>query len=407
MKLHTRFLAAAAAAGLAVAALAGCGSSGSGGSSPSGSQTSSGSETSGGGSGGSASSGGTITLGMVVPLTGSSAAIGPYMQNGAQLAINEINDAGGVLGKKLKLEVQDGACDAKSAATAANKLVSDKVAVSVGGYCSGATLPTLPIFNGAGIPMIIPAANSDDLVNQKLPLVFLINGSGTQQAAAALKFMTKEGVKNVALMDDNTSYSKNIADLTAQLLSQGTPTLAGRQSVTPGESDYSANVNAVISQHPDFVYWTGYYQEGGLIIRQLRQAGYTGDIMVADGSVDQKLIDIAGGSNADGVFATMTQTPQTIPGAKQWISDYKAKFGSEPGPYSTQAYDAVRVAAEAIKDAGSTDGTKVEKALEGIDGFQLFSGPLKFTPDHTLSEGGFQILVVDGGKFKLKDAMTQ
>jgi branched-chain amino acid transport system substrate-binding protein len=359
-------------------------------------------------SGGDSSSGsGPIKLGMVAPMSGSSAAIGPYMRNGAQLAIDEINDKGGVNGRQLALKVEDGACDPKTATAAANKLVTDDIAVSVGGYCSGATLPTLPLFNKADVPMLIPAANSNDLVDQHLPNVFLINGTGTQQADTAVAWMKKVGAKRVSLMDDNTSYSKNIADLTAQLLSQGTPALAGRQSVTPGESDYSANVNAVVSQHPDFVYWTGYYQEGGLIIRQLRQAGYTGDIMVADGSVDQKLIDIAGGSNADGVFATMTQTPQTIPGAEKWISDYKAKFGSEPGPYSTQAYDAVRVAAEAIKNAGSTNGAKVEKALEGIDGFQLFSGPLKFTPDHTLSEGGFQILVVDGGKFTLKDAMTQ
>jgi len=384
MKLHTRFLAAAAAAGMAVATLAGCGSSGSG------------------------SSGDTITLGMVVPLTGSSAAIGPYMQNGAQLAINEINDAGGVLGKKLQLEVQDGACDSKSASTAANKLVSDKVTVSVGGYCSGATLPTLPIFNNANIPMIIPAANSDDLVNQKLPLVFLINGTGTQQAAAAMKFMTKENAKKVALMDDSTSYSTNITKNVAALMKKDSsgPQQAIHESVTAGESDYSANVNAVIKASPDFVYWTGYYQEGGLIIKQLRQAGYTGKIMVADGSVDAKLIQIAGQANAQGVFATMTQTPETIPDGAAWIAKYKKAFDNKaPGPYSTQSYDAVRVAAEAIKNANSTDGKAIATALEKIDGFKLFSGPLKFTPEHTLSSGGFLILVVKGDKFDVQDQL--
>lgn len=359
------------------------------------------------GGGGSSDGSGPIKLGMVAPMSGSSAAIGPYMRNGAQLAIDQINKKGGVDGRKLSLTVEDGACDPKTATAAANKLVTDGIAVSVGGYCSGATLPTLPLFNKADIPMLIPAANSNDLVDQHLPNVFLINGTGTQQANTAVAWMKKAGATRVSLMDDNTSYSKNIADLTAQLLSTGTPALAGRQSVTPGESDYSANVSAVVSQHPDFVYWTGYYQEGGLIIRQLRQAGYNGAIMVADGSVDQKLIDIAGASNAKGVYATMTQTPQTIPGAQGWISDYKAKFGSEPGPYSTQAYDAVRVAAKAIQMAGSTDGKKVEKALEDINGFTLFSGPLKFTPDHTLSKGGFQILVVKGGTFTLKDPMTQ
>jgi len=353
-----------------------------------------------------ASSDGPILLGMITPLSGSSAAIGPYMKNGAQLAIDEINAKGGVDGRKLELRVEDGACDAKTATAAANKLVTQKISVSVGGYCSGATLPTLPIFDKAGVPMLIPAANSNELVAQKLPKVFLINGTGTQQADAAMKYMTKVGAKKVALMDDNTSYSKDIADLTAKLLGSGQgPTLAGRDSVTPGESDYSANVNTVLKTNPDFIYWTGYYQEGGLIIRQLRQAGYKGQVMVADGSVDAKLAEIAGGTNAEGVTATMTQTPDTIPGAETWISDYKAKFNAEPGPYSTQSYDAVRVAAEAITKAGSTDGDAVTKALEAIDGFQIFSGPLKFTPEHTLSSGGFLILEVKDGKFVLKDAL--
>ncbi|WP_089006529.1 branched-chain amino acid ABC transporter substrate-binding protein [Micromonospora viridifaciens] len=354
--------------------------------------------------GGGQSDNGPIVLGMLTPLSGSSSAIGPYMKNGAQLAVDEINGKGGVNGRKLQLKVEDEACDAKSATAGANKLVTDGVKISVGGYCSGATLPTLPIFEKAGVPMLIPAANSNELVKQHKKNVFLINGTGVQQSDAALKFMKKEGATKVALMDDNTSYSKDIADTTAKLLT-GSPALAGRESVTAGESDYSANVNAILKSQPDFIYWTGYYQEGGLIIRQLRQAGYTGKIMVADGSVDQKLVDIAGPAVAEGVFATMTQTPDTLQGADTWIADYKSKFGADPGPYSTQAYDAVRVAAEAVKQAGSTDGDAVIKALEGIDGFQLFSGPLKFTPDHTLTSGGFQILVVENGKIVLKDTL--
>lgn len=419
MKLHTRLVAAIATGGLVLGALAACGSDSNGGgsadtgsadtnsSAPSNEGESPASSEGGSSEGGDALAGKTITLGMVTPLTGPSAAIGPYMQNGAQLAINEINDKGGVLGAELKLDVQDGACDAKSATTAANKLISDEVTVSVGGYCSGATLPTLPIFNGAGIPMIIPAANSDELVEQHLPLVFLINGTGTQQAQAAMKFITKEGAKNVALMDDNTSYSVNISDLTKKLIEEDGSgvKLATKDSVTAGENDYSADVNKVLSTDPDFIYWTGYYQEGGLIIKELRNAGYEGKIMVADGSVDAKLIEIAGKDNAQGVFATMTQTPDTIPGSEDWTADYKKAFNADPGPYSTQSYDAVRVAAKAIEDAGSTDGEDIAKALEAIDGFQLFSGPLKFTKDHTLSSGGFLILVVKGDAFDVQDQL--
>lgn len=356
------------------------------------------------GGGGEDGSDGPIVLGMAVPMSGSSAAFGPYMRNGAQLAIDEINDAGGVLGRQLKLQVEDDACDPKTAVAAANKLVAGGVAVSVGGYCSGATLPTLPVFGKRDIPMVIPAANSNELVEQKAGHVFLINGTGDQQADAAVAWIKRKGAKKVALMHDNTSYSKDIAVVTKDKL-KGSGADAVLNVANPGESDYSANVDAVLRAKPDFVYWTGYYQEGGLLIRQFRQAGYRGTFMVADGSVDKSLAKIAGGTNADGVFATMTQTPDTIEGAEDWIATYEKKFDAEPGPYSTQTYDAVRVAAEAIKNAGSTDGKKISVALEEIDGLALFSGPLKFTPEHTLSAGGFVILVVKDGKFVVEDSL--
>ncbi|MEO7005656.1 MAG: branched-chain amino acid ABC transporter substrate-binding protein [Terrimesophilobacter sp.] len=352
---------------------------------------------------------GPIKLGMVAPTSGSSAPTGVYMKNGAQLAVDEINKAGGILdGRKLELIVADGACDAQQAVAAANKLVSSGVAVSVGGYCSGATLPTLPIFAKADVPMIIPAANSQDLVKQGLKNVFLINGTGMQQSTAALEFIKKQGYATVALVDDNTSYSKDITTETQkQIEADGAAKVVLNTSVTAGESDYSAVVRDIMSKNPALVYWTAYYQEGGLVINQLKQAGYSGAIMVADGSVDPSLPKIAGAAS-EGVFATMTQTPETLEGADaaKWIASYKTAFGADPGPYSTQSYDAVRVAAEAIKKAGNTKGADIIKALEGIDGFKMFSGPLKFTPEHTLSSGGFVILEIKDGKFVLKDSLS-
>ncbi|MBE3073819.1 MAG: ABC transporter substrate-binding protein, partial [Actinobacteria bacterium] len=163
------------------------------------------------GDSGSAAASGPIKIGMVVPISGSSAPTGAYMKNVAQLAVDEINKAGGVLkGRKLELMVEDEACDAQQAVASANKVVSAGVVVSVGGYCSGATLPTLPIFQKANIPMIIPAANSQELVKQGLANVFMINGTGKQQSTTALAFMKKSGFATVALVDDNTSYSKDI-----------------------------------------------------------------------------------------------------------------------------------------------------------------------------------------------------
>ena len=170
----------------------------------------------GSGDDGKAGASGPIKLGMVVPISGSSAPTGAYMKNGAQLAVDEINKAGGILdGRKLELLVQDEACDAQQAVASANKVVSAGAVVSVGGYCSGATLPTLPIFQKANVPMIIPAANSQELVAQGLDNVFMINGTGKQQSTTALAFMKKAGHATVALVDDNTSYSKDITTETA------------------------------------------------------------------------------------------------------------------------------------------------------------------------------------------------
>ncbi|UNK71439.1 branched-chain amino acid ABC transporter substrate-binding protein [Microbacterium sp. H1-D42] len=358
-----------------------------------------------GDTGGGGGDEGPIKLGMLAPFSGSESAFGDYMKYGAQLAIDEINADGGIDGRELELVVEDDACDATAAVAAANKLVTDGIVASVGGYCSGATLPTLPIFDEAGVPMVIPAANSNELVKQGLPGVFLINGTGTQQAEAAVTYAEKSGATKVGVINDATSYS---ADLAKSFVDQGKAAgldVLFEATVTPGESDYSAVATQLAKEQPELVYWTGYYQEGGLIVRQATDAGYKGTFLVGDGSVDAKFAEIAGSGYTDNVLGTFTQTPDMIEGAENWIADYEKLAGGAPGPYSTQSYDAVRVVAEAIKDAGSTEFDKVVAALEGLKDFDTFAGPLTFTDDHTLSGGGFVIVSIDPatGNFVLKD----
>lgn len=348
---------------------------------------------------------GPIKLGMLAPFSGSESAFGDYMKNGAQLAIDEINADGGIDDRKLELVVEDDACDATASVAAANKLVTNGVVASVGGYCSGATLPTLPIFDEAGIPMVIPAANSNELVKQQLPGVFLINGTGTQQAKAAVTYAEKIGAKTVAAIDDATAYSADLASSFVQQAKDAGLTVSFEATVTPGENDYSAVATQLASAKPDLVYWTGYYQEGGLIVRQATDAGYEGAFLVGDGSVDAKFAEIAGKGYTENVVGTFTQTPDMLQGADKWIADYEKLAGGKPGPYSTQSYDAVRVVAEAIDEADSTDFDKVVAALEGLKDFETFAGPLTFTEDHTLSGGGFVIVSIDpaSGSFVLKD----
>lgn len=359
----------------------------------------------GGGIGGSGSESedGPIKLGMLAPFSGSEAAFGDYMQNGAELAIQEINDDGGIDGRDLELVVEDDACDATASVAAAQKLVTAGVLASVGGYCSGATLPTIPVFQDAGIPMVIPAANSNAIVGQG---AFMINGTGTQQAEAGITFATQLGVTKVAAINDQTDYSKDLADtFVADAEEAGDFEVVLNGAVNPDDKDFSANVKAVIDAEPEFVYWTGYYQAGGLLVRQLREAGFEGTILVGDGTVDAQFAEIAGDGFTEDVFGTFTKTPDMLEGADDWINAYKEiSGGDEPGPYSIQSYDAVRVVAEGMKDAGSTDGEAVNEAIAAIDGLELSSGPLQFTDEGTLTGGGFVIVTVGPeGSFVLHD----
>lgn len=349
-----------------------------------------------------ASSDGPIKLGMLAPFSGSEAAFGDYMKFGAELAIQEINADGGVNGRDLKLVTEDDGCDATQAVSAANKLVSAGVHGSVGGYCSGATLPTLPVFESAGIPMVIPAANSTKLVDQG---AFLINGTGTQQAAAAIAYAEKLGSKSVVLIDDNTDYSVDLANSFVE--QAGSLNIAKRESVNPDEKDFAANINSVIGANPDFIYWTGYYQAGGLLIDQLRSSGYDGVVLVGDGSVDAQLAAIAGPAIKD-VFGTFTRTPDMLEGGEKWVASYKELAKADPGPYSMQTYEAVKVIAEAMNEAGGTDAKDVNAALKAMKGFPLLSGDLTFAADGSREGGGFVIVspTGDNGTFILSDDLS-
>ena len=162
----------------------------------------------------------------------------------------------------------------------------------------------------------------------------------------------------------------------------------------------------MLSAKPDYVVWTGYYQAGGLLINQLRGAGYTGPILVGDGSVDKQLSAIAGADSMTDVYGTFTRTPDMLENGEGWIADYKkVSDGKDPGPYSIQTYEAVKVMAQAMTDAGGTDYQKVVDALKGLKDFPLLTGNLTFAADGSREGGGFVIVAPTGadGSFVLKD----
>ena len=334
---------------------------------------------------------GTIKIGVEVPTTGAEATYGRDMANAVVLAQDEINKAGGVLGKKLTMVIGDDACDPQQAVNAASKLVSQHVLAVVGGYCSGATLPTLKIYGDAHVPFVITASNSTKLIPANPGNAFMINSTGDQQATKAVAFLAGKGAKTLAIVNEGDAYSQDLANLTRTDWTKAGHKVVAYETASSGQQDYSAIVTAIRAAKPDAVFWTAYYADGALLIRQLRQAGYRGIIAVGDGSNSTKLFAIAGAA-AEGVFCFTNPTAQFLPAAKAFIKAYKARFGSNPGPYAPLTYDGMKLVAWAMTKAGSTASAKVIAALKTADGVQWLTGPIRFTKHNTLARSNFIVL---------------
>lgn len=339
-----------------------------------------------------------MDIGVMVPTTGSEATYGQDMINAVQIAIDEINEAGGLLGEELAIVTGDDACDPQQAVNAATMLASSGVVGVVGGYCSGSTLPTLQIYGDANIPFVIAAANSTQLIPENPGNAFMINSTGADQATKAVEFLSSQGVETLAIIDQGDAYSQDLASLTASAWEEAGHTVVATETANRGEQDYSAIVTNIRSANPDAVFWTAYFADGGLLIRQLRQMGYQGVIAVGDGSNSPQLFEIAGQA-AEGVFAFSNPTAQFIPEAASFIETYQADYGTAPGPYAPLAYDGMKLLASAIEQAGSTEPQAIIDALAAADGFEGLAGPISFTEENTLARSNFIVLEGQGGEW--------
>ncbi|GAA5175925.1 MULTISPECIES: branched-chain amino acid ABC transporter substrate-binding protein [Halomonadaceae] len=340
-----------------------------------------------------------ITLGVQVPTTGSEATYGKDMFNAISLAADEINADGGLLGgRQIELVTGDTACDPQQSVNAASRLASQEVVGVVGGYCSGATQPTLKIYGDANIPFVIVAANSTQLIPANPGNAVMINSTGNDQAKTALDFFEGKGIEKLAIVNQGDAYSQDLANLTRDAWTKAGHTVSAFEYVNKGEQDFSALVNKIRGSGAEAVFWTAYYADGGLLIRQLRQRGFQGTIAVGDGSNSPELFNIAGQA-AEGVFAFSNPTADFLPAAQQFISDYRSTFDNAPGPYAPLAYDGLQLMVWAINQAGSTDADAIIKALNSADGQEWLAGPISFTPQHTLARSNFVVLEGQGGKW--------
>ncbi|NJC73481.1 branched-chain amino acid ABC transporter substrate-binding protein [Planosporangium thailandense] len=341
-----------------------------------------------------------IRLGALVPLTGTNAISGQAMVDAEQLAVREANAAGGVLGRRVELVVEDDACDPGTAVVAAKKIIDQDIAVSVGGYCSSATVPTLKSFHDAGIPMVIPLSNSTELLEPKYNSIFLICGTVTAEGQFAVTAMNRLGSHHLAVVHDGTSFPVSLAQATVDAAhASGTVQVAGEFELSQGAPSYLRLADQVRASGADVVYYTGYYAEANQLVRDLRASGFTGQIMVGDGAVDGPLLTGLNAEQTEGVSGTTFMVPEFMPSLADWSARFTKAVGHAPGPATPESYDAVKLALDAIRRAGSLDHEAIRRAIAGTTKIDLLSGDPRFNPDGTRVNPTFLLLAVRGNKF--------
>jgi ABC-type branched-subunit amino acid transport system substrate-binding protein len=345
----------------------------------------------------------TIKIGVPVPLTGGYSMAGKDILNGAQLAADDINAKGGVLGKKIEIVPQDDECDADKAAQGAQALVDQGVVAVAGGYCSSAALPELRVFHGAGLAYVMDASTNPELTEKGWDNAFRTIGRDDEQGPFAAKFMKDVlHAKTVAVVNDNTTYSKGLAENAVEALKKQGIDVAYDDALTPGQMDYADVAKQVAAVKPDVVYYTGYYPEAAALVKDFRQLKLPVKyVMGGDGTTDPTLIKTAGAS-AKGMICTTAPLPQFLSGAqaKRFIADYKKAYGVGPGPYSIYEYDAIGATAQAIADAKSIKPADIVAALHKISNFKGATGDISFNDKGDRTKAVYMAVIVEGSAFR-------
>jgi ABC-type branched-subunit amino acid transport system substrate-binding protein len=352
---------------------------------------------------------GTIKIGALVPLSGDNTNAGTDMLNAAKLAADDINAGGGVLGQRVEIVPADDGCDPQTGTAAAQKLLVSGIVGVAGGYCSTAAIPETAVLDPKGIPYISAAATNPTLTERGMDTVFRTIGRDDQQGPFAARFLANSiGVKKLALLHNNTVYGKGLAEQTRAAndeLKLGME-IVYFDAITQGERDFNSTLTKIKTSGADALYFAGYLGEAGLLIRQAKDLRLALRLTGGDGTQDPAVIKTAGPA-AEGYVATTAPLPAFLPAAAGFTKTYTERFGGAPGPYSVYEYDAVRVLADAVARAGSTDHKKVVEALRATRHTGI-TGEIAFNDKGDRQKALYVTAIVRGGQFvphkKLDDA---
>ncbi len=336
-------------------------------------------------------------IGVAGPMSGSFAMFGDEMRDGAQQAIDDLNQAGGVNGTPLALQAMDDKCDPKTADAVANQLAGKGAVMVVGHLCLGASLAAASVYVATHIVEISPATTWPDYTDKRPgPGIYRIAGRDDRQGVIAGQAIAHRFAdKAVAVIDDRSPYGKELADATRRAMNAAGKQEAFTEEYDPGQRDFTGLAERLQAANIGVLYIGGYPTEAGLIARQVRASGLATVIVGPDALVTNEYRDVAGDA-ADGTLVTFMPDARDNPGAATVVAAFRAR-GVEPEGYALPSYAAVQVWAQAARTAGSSDTDAVVKALDG-GRFATVIGELSFDDKGDMSLPGFVLYQWHGGR---------
>ena len=346
-----------------------------------------------------------VKIGHVAPTSGGIAHLGKDNENGARMAIDELNAKGVMIGgKKAKFELvaEDDAGDPKQGTAVAQKLVDSKVNGVIGHLNSGTSIPASKIYSDAGIPQISPSATNPKFTRQGFKTTFRVVADDVHLGGTLGRYAVKElKGKSIAVIDDRTAYGQGVAEEFSKAVKASGGAIAETQFTTANATDFTAILTQVKAKKPDIVFFGGMDAVAGPMIRQMKQLGINAKFMGGDGICSGELPKLAAGAMADGqvVCAEAGGVEGTQKaGMDEFYKKYKAKFGIDVQVYAPYVYDAVNVMAAAMVKAGSADPKVYLPVLAKTDGFKGVTGVISFDEKGDVKNGALTLYTYKGEK---------
>jgi branched-chain amino acid transport system substrate-binding protein len=344
-----------------------------------------------------------IVVGVYADLTGDNSTFGEETRNGVQLAVEEVNKTGGVMGKQVKVIMEDTRTDPTQARNVVTKLIQkDAVLAVIGEVASSMSLAGGPICDEYGVPMISPSSTNPQ-VTEIGEYIFRVCFIDPFQGEVMAKFARENlKVSKVAVLYDNTSdYSVGLADYFKQNFKKMGGTITGELTYKPADTDFRSQLTTIKGQSPEAIFIPGYYKSAGLIARQARELGITVHLLGGDGWSSPNLVSGAGGPGKalEGCyFSDHYSQEDPAPEIQEFVSKYKAKYGKVPGGLGALAYDAARLLFDAVERAGKLDRAAIQKMIAETKDFKGVTGNITIDKNGDATKAA-AVLQIKGDKF--------